>query len=133
LLSRNDPDTGLRVMKSISHHGLEMTRAIFLQGRSPYRYIPAFNISLFLSANRSDVTEAISMGYPAGVVLDSRVDDDPSDHEVRIAFDFDGVLVDDESETVMQSKNLAAFHEHEAKNVMRPHNPGPLSEFLKKV
>lgn len=133
LLSRNDPDTGLRVMKSIAHHGLAMTRAIFLQGRSPYRYIPAFNISLFLSANRSDVVEAIGLGFPAGVVLDSKFDDDPHDKEIRIAFDFDGVIVDDESESVMQSENLAAFHEHEAKNVMRPHNPGPLSEFLRKV
>lgn len=133
LLSRNDPDTGMRVMKSIAHHGLAMTRAVFLQGRSPYRYIPAFNISLFLSANRGDVTEAIGMGYPAGVVLDSAVDDDESDLEIRIAFDFDGVLVDDESESVMQSKSLEAFHAHEAKNVMRPHNPGPLTEFLKKI
>lgn len=133
LLSRNDPDTGLRVMKSIAHHGLGMTRAVFLQGRSPYRYIPAFNISLFLSANRSDVVEAIGLGYPAGVVLDSKFDDDPQDQEIRIAFDFDGVIVDDESESVMQGKDLAAFHEHEARNVMRPHNPGPLSEFLRKV
>lgn len=133
LLSRNDPDTGMRVMKSIAYHGLGMTRAVFLQGRSPYRYIPAFNISLFLSANRGDVTEAIGMGYPAGVVLDSAVDDDETDAEIRIAFDFDGVLVDDESETVMQSENLQAFHDHEAKNVMRPHNPGPLTEFLRKI
>ncbi|HFX1492254.1 TPA: 5'-nucleotidase, partial [Pseudomonas aeruginosa] len=51
LLSRNDPDTGLRVMKSIEHHGLPMTRAVFLQGRSPQNYIPALKISLFLSAN----------------------------------------------------------------------------------
>lgn len=36
LLSRNDPDTGMRVMKSIAHHGLSMTRAIFMQGKSPY-------------------------------------------------------------------------------------------------
>ena len=41
--------------------------------------------------------------------------------------------MDDESESVMQSKSLEAFHAHEAKNVMRPHNPGPLTEFLKKI
>lgn len=37
LLSRNDPDTGLRVMKSIQNHDLGMTRAIFLQGRKPHK------------------------------------------------------------------------------------------------
>ncbi|WP_084794540.1 5'-nucleotidase [Actinokineospora bangkokensis] len=36
VLSKNDPDTGLRVMRSIEHHGLDITRAIFQQGRSPY-------------------------------------------------------------------------------------------------
>jgi 5'-nucleotidase len=33
-LSRNDPDTGLRVMRCIKHYGLSITRAIFMQGKS---------------------------------------------------------------------------------------------------
>lgn len=52
LLSRNDPDTGLRVLKTIEHYGLGMTRAIFMQGKSPYEYIPALNIALFLSGEK---------------------------------------------------------------------------------
>lgn len=35
ILSRNDPETGLRVMRSVAHHKLPITRAIFMQGRSP--------------------------------------------------------------------------------------------------
>lgn len=35
ILSRNDPETGMRVMRSVAHHGLDITRAIFMQGRSP--------------------------------------------------------------------------------------------------
>lgn len=133
LLSRNDPDTGLRVMKSIKHHNLPITRAIFMQGKSPYEYIPALSISLFLSGNSSDVKEAIRLGYPAGHVLKSTIVDDEDD-DLRIAFDFDGVLADDESETVMHKTNdVNQFHEHETKNVMQPHNPGPLKEFLVKV
>lgn len=54
LLSRNDPDTGLRVMKTIEHYGVGITRAIFMQGRSPYEYIPALNIALFLSGHKPD-------------------------------------------------------------------------------
>lgn len=133
LLSRNDPDTGLRVMKSIKHHDLPISRAIFMQGKSPYEYIPALSISLFLSGNSSDVKEAIGMGYPAGHVLESTIVDEDDD-DLRIAFDFDGVLADDESETVMHNTNdVNQFHEHETKNVLQPHNPGPLKEFLVKI
>lgn len=133
LLSRNDPDTGLRVMKTIEHYGLGMTRAIFMQGRSPYEYIPALNIALFLSGHKPDVEAAISLGHPAGQVLDSKFDDDENEKTLRIAFDFDGVLAGDESESVMQASGLTAFHDHEVKNVMQPHNPGPLKEFLVRI
>lgn len=133
LLSRNDPDTGLRVMNSIAHHHLSISRAIFQQGLSPYAYIPALNISLFLSGNQSDVLEAIALGLPAGYVMDSKKIDDPNDTTLRIAFDFDGVLADDSSETVMQHGNLAEFHSHETANVMEPHGGGPLKHFLLKI
>ncbi|MDT3427845.1 5'-nucleotidase [Paenibacillus forsythiae] len=39
LLSRNDPDTGLRVLKSIEKYGLTISRAVFVAGSnlfSPY-------------------------------------------------------------------------------------------------
>ncbi len=134
LLSRNDPDTGLRVMKSIEHHALGITRAIFQQGVSPYDYIPALNISLFLSSNQSDVVEAIAKGFPAGYVMESKKIDDPQDKTLRIAFDFDGVLADDTAETVMQeTKDVLKFHDHETANVMEPLGGGPLKEFLLKV
>lgn len=133
LLSQNDPDTGMRVMKTIGHYGLNMTRAIFTQGRSPYEYIPALNIALFLSADKQHVEAAIKAGYPAGQVLDSQFDDDERDDNLRIAFDFDGVLAGDESEAVMQSGGLGSFHAHEVINVAQPHNPGPLKEFFVRI
>ncbi|MFG6447366.1 5'-nucleotidase [Roseateles sp. BYS180W] len=134
LLSKNDPDTGLRVMKSIQHYGLGMTRAIFMQGNSPYEYIPALNISLFLSGSKSDVEAAIRKQFPAGHVMTSSVVDDDGDEGLRIAFDFDGVLADDESETVMQTtRDLDEFHAHEVRNVLQPHNPGPLKQFLVQI
>ncbi|OMH32751.1 5'-nucleotidase [Motiliproteus sp. MSK22-1] len=134
LLSRNDPDTGLRVFKSIEHHDLGITRAVFLQGQNPYKYVPAFNISLFLTANEKDVYQATEGGVPAGLVLRSLVDEyDVGDEELRLAFDFDGVLADDESEAVYQSGDLDSFKEHEVRNAKVPHNPGPLKEFLGKI
>lgn len=132
VLSRNDPDTGLRVMRSVAHHGLDITRAVFTQGRSPYRFMPALRMSLFLSANDRDVREAVRDGLPAGRVLDSAyLDDDGGD--LRIAFDFDGVLADDASERVMQESGLAQFIAHETANLVTPHNPGPLRDLLKEV
>jgi 5'-nucleotidase len=60
--------------------------------------------------------------------------DDSSDESLKIAFDFDGVLADDESEAVMhRTKDLDKFHAHETEKIREPHNPGPLKEFLVRI
>jgi 5'-nucleotidase len=133
VLSRNDPDTGLRVMRSIERHKLFITRAVFMQGKSPYRFMPAFNMSLFLSANERDVREAVADGLPAGRVVPSAADDDPDDGDLRIAFDFDGVLADDSSEQVYKSDGIEGFRAYETANVMTPHDAGPLKDFLANI
>lgn len=132
VMSRNDPDTGLRVMESIEHHGLPITRAIFMQGRAPFAFIPTLQVSLFLSADDETVRSANQQGFPAGRVLPSTMVDDDDD-DLRIAFDFDGVLADDKSEQVMQASGLPQFHEHETANAVSAHNPGPLQPFLLKI
>ncbi|MFH8341467.1 5'-nucleotidase [Streptomyces sp. AM6-12] len=130
ILSRNDPDTGLRVMRSIQARELPISRAVFMQGRSPYRFMPALNMSLFLSANGDDVREAVAAGLPAGHVLGAAYPDDAADRELRIAFDFDGVLAGDAAEQVYQSQGLEEFRAHEARNAATPHDAGPLRDFL---
>lgn len=132
VLSRNDPETGLRVMRSIAYHGLGISRAIFMQGRSPYAYMGALNMSLFLSQNERDVRVALEMGFAAGQVVGSPAAD-PNGSDLRIAFDFDGVLADDSSERVMQTDGLPAFHAHEAEHLEEPLPEGKLSEFLRGV
>ncbi|MEU3297501.1 5'-nucleotidase [Streptomyces longwoodensis] len=133
VLSRNDPDTGLRVMRSIQSYGLPITRAIFMQGRSPYHFMPALNMSLFLSANETDVREAVALGLPAGRVLGPAAADESDDQDLRIAFDFDGVLADDASERVYQANGIEGFRSHETMNAATPHDPGPLRDFLANV
>lgn len=133
LLSRNDPDTGLRVMRSIQHYGLQITRAVFMQGRSPYRFVPAFGISLFLSANPDDVREAIKQGFPAGQVLPHPAPVEDGDDGLRIALDFDGVIIDDAPEIIYRSAGPAGFHEHETLNIAEPHDAGPLAGFLRSL
>lgn len=104
-----------------------------MEGKSPYEYIPAFNASLFLSANEEDVKNAIKNKYPAGIVLPNTVIDDEGDDELRIAFDFDGVIADDESEAVYKGKNMSAYREYEVANAHIPHKPGPLADLFQKL
>jgi 5'-nucleotidase len=133
LLSRNSVITGKRVFHSIHHHGLNISRAAFLEGKSPYAYIPAFNASLFLSANADDVSQAINYGHPAGTVLPGKVVDDEADPELRIAFDFDGVIADDASERVFKAGSLKDFQEHETSRSQVPLGPGPLADLFRKL
>ena len=132
LLSRNSPTTGRRVFRSIKEYDLDISRAAFMTGKSPYSYVSAFNASLFLSANADDVHQAIQAGLPAGIVLPSTVNDD-DDGELRLAFDFDGVIADDEAETVFKQQGLPEFHEHEINKSHIPHNPGLLAPLFRKL
>lgn len=133
VLSQNDPSTGLRVMRSIEAHDLPMTRAVFTQGVAPFKYIGAFDISLFLSADEGNVKAAMAMGFPAGVVLSSAAnDDDDSDGSIRVALDFDGVIASDESERVFQGEGgLSDFQRNEIEKRLVPLEKGPLAEFLR--
>lgn len=132
LLSRNSPDTGRRIMTSIKHYGLDMSRAVFTQGRSPYIYHDAFEVDLFLSENDSDVREAIQLGCPAGRVYPASepVLPAPLEHSLTIAFDFDGVLADDSSERVYAEGDLQSFLIHEVDNVDVPAIGGPIKPFF---
>ncbi|MBR2633329.1 MAG: 5'-nucleotidase [Lentisphaeria bacterium] len=133
LLSRNDSDTGMRVFNSIEHYKLGIIRAAFTRGNSPFRYIPAYNVSLFLSANAGDVTEALAKHYPAGLVLPSPAADDAADAELRVAFDFDGVIADDSAEKVYQAEGINAFYASETANAQTAISPGPLGDLFRKL
>lgn len=134
VMSRNSPKTGLRVMNSIEHHGLGISRCVFTEGKSPHPYIEPLNMSLFLSANQADVSSAVELGQPAGWVLETGFHEDPDDLELRLAFDFDGVLADDEAEKVYAEQgDLVSFQEHERSRAEVGLNPGPLKRFLDEV
>ena len=134
LLSRNSPETGIRIFNSIKAHGLNISRAAFTSGEPPFKYMPAFNISLFLSANREDVVNAINMNYPAGVVLPTTIVDKEDDVELRVAFDFDGVIADDEAEkNYRNSGQLEIFQKEEEINAEIPLSPGILADFFRKL
>jgi len=128
LLSRNSADTGLRVFKSIEHHGLEVTRAAFTKGESTSRYVRAFGAHLFLSADTDDVRRALEDGYAAATIFPSVFRNETD--ELRIAFDGDAVLFSDEAERVYQASGLAAFAQSEREAAARPLSGGPFKDFL---
>lgn len=133
LLSKNDPITGDRIFRSIEHYGLGIIRAVFTSGRPLHDYLESFNVSLYLSANAEHVRAARSDGYPAGCVKHSASEWSLGDGEIRIAFDFDGVLASDESQRVFDAHGLDEFHNHEKEHRGRPLDAGPLHRLFKKL
>ncbi len=129
LLSRNSADTGLRIFNSIAHYQLDICRAAFTSGESPFSYIAAFGAHLFLSANADDVVKALDAGYAAATIYASSSTTNGSD-QLRIAFDGDAVLFSDESEQIYQAQGLAAFTENEKASAREPLSGGPFKDFL---
>jgi 5'-nucleotidase len=131
ILSRNDPVSGLRVMRSAEHYQLPIVRCTFTRGESPWRYLRPLNANLFLSAKSEDVRSALDNGFPAATVATHAVRaGDAHPNEVRIAFDGDAVLFSDEAERVFQSAGLPAFQQHERDHAGLPLAPGPFKPLL---
>jgi len=76
------------------------------------------------------VQEAVNAGVAAARVYDPPPGFEPDTETVRIAFDYDGVLVSEESEKIYQSEGLEAFQEHEMKNATVPLPEGPFKKLL---
>lgn len=133
VLSRNSPETAQRFFYSCRHYNLPIKAGAFTSGHSTYPYINAFNVSLFLSANPESVRQSLDAGLPAGLVMPSSVHDDSEGQSLRIAFDFDGVLADDESEITFQTGGIDAFHKLEQAKAETPHSPGPLSRLFSRL
>jgi 5'-nucleotidase len=130
LLSRNSADTGLRVFNSIAHHGLNITRAAFSGGKSPYRYVSDFACHLFLSTHGEDVRSALDSGMAAATLLPSQSGSNSASDELRFAFDGDAVLFSDASERIFKERGLDAFTENEKASARTPMDPGPFKNFL---
>lgn len=129
LLSRNSADTGLRIFNTIEHYGLNIERAAFTGGESPYKYMEAYDADLLLSTNAGDVRKALEKGYAAATILPGRSSDRDSG-QLRIAFDGDAVIFGDEAERVFQENGLAAFSDSEREAAGQPLSGGPFKPVL---
>lgn len=132
VMSRNNPNTSLRIFNSIEDYGLDITRAALTSGAEITPYLKAFKADLFLSANAQDVQAAINSGIAAGRILTgtAHADSKRKIDQIRIAFDGDAVLFSAESEKIFQKSGMQAFEEHERANANTPMGKGPFANFL---
>lgn len=135
IMSRNSPDTGIRVLNTIRKLGLNITRSAFTAGESSADYLEAFDVDLFLTTNEKDAQKVIDKSVCASAVLSTppHYKCDAPDGQVRIAFDGDAVLFDEESELVYKESGIDAFHKNEDSAQDIPMNEGPFANFLKKL
>ena len=129
LLSRNSADTGLRIFNTIEHYGLNIERAAFTGGESPYKYMQAYGADLLLSTNAGDVRKALERGYAAATILPGSASS-PDSGQLRIAFDGDAVIFGDEAERVFQERGLEAFSDSERESAGHPLSGGPFKPVL---
>jgi 5'-nucleotidase len=130
LLSHNSADTGLRIFNSITHYGLDITRAAFTNGASPWRYVAPFSADLFLSAEPEDVVNALNAGFAAATILPGKASGEAGEEQLRIAFDGDAVIFSDEAERIYKEKGLEAFASSERESARKPLSGGPFKNFL---
>ena len=132
IVSRNSPDTSLRIFNAISSYGLDITRAALVGGADVTPYLRSFHTDLFLSAYGPDVKRAVDEGIAAGQILTgvSHSDAETRVDQIRIAFDGDAVLFNAEAERVFQHNGLEAFTRHEQDKAQVPLKKGPFANFL---
>ncbi|WP_294966653.1 5'-nucleotidase [Sulfurimonas sp.] len=135
IMSRNSPDTGVIVLNNIKKLNLNITRSAFTAGESSADYLDAFGVDLFLTTNESDAQKVIDKKVCASAILSipPEYKCDIPEGQVRIAFDGDAVLFDEESELVYKKDGIEAFHEKENSSQDIPMNEGPFASFLKKL
>jgi len=135
VMSRNSPDTGVRVLNTIRELSLNISRSAFTAGESSADYLEAFDVDLFLTTNEDDAQKVIDNRVCASAVLSipPEYKCDIPEGQVRIAFDGDAVLFDESSELVYKEEGIKAFHENEHKSQNIPMNEGPFASFLKKL
>ncbi len=132
IMSKNSPETGIRVLNSVQHYGLDITRSAFTGGESLFEYMEAFDVDLFLSMEEKEVQMVIDSGVAsAALIYEPPIGFQPETSTVRIAFDADAVLFSDESEQIYKSQGIDAFHANEKANEHKPMAEGPHAKLLK--
>lgn len=135
VMSRNSPDTGIRVLKTIRREQLAIARSAFTGGESVTDYMEAFDVDLFLTTDVADAQKVIDSGRCAVAILKAPPANAPQipEGQVRVAFDGDAVLFSDASELVYKTQGLDAFKAQEDALQHTPMEEGPYASLLIKL
>ncbi|ROS05318.1 5'-nucleotidase [Sinobacterium caligoides] len=135
VMSRNSPETGIRVFNNIRQRQLAVSRHAFTGGESVVDYLKAYDVDLFLTTNVQDAQRVIDGHHCAAAVLKQPPND--SNHlpegQLRIAFDGDAVIFDESSELVYKAEGLDSFLANEDRKQDVPMPAGPYATLLKKL
>lgn len=137
LVTKNDPQTGLRAVNLLEQYGLNnIRRAAFTGGQSPAEFLGVIQPDLFLSVDGNDVRQALSVGYASAALKPGAPSLGEASPTVRIAFDGDAVLFSDQSERASQlggrsgREAVLEFNRIEHDNRDLPLPPGPFQPLL---
>ncbi len=131
ILSKNNAGTSLRITNAINEYKLDIKRSAWTSGNDTSKYLKAFKVDLFLSADDSDVMNAIENSVAAAKILPSSQDINNSiNDQVKIAFDGDAVLFSETSELIYKEHGLESFIKHEQENRDNPLEEGVFAKFL---
>ncbi len=72
LLSRNDPVTAIRAVRTMVKHGIVPLAFAFTNGADPTRYLHAYGIDNLMTANKDDAEMAVARGFAASYVENPR-------------------------------------------------------------
>ncbi|XP_053108162.1 cytosolic 5'-nucleotidase 1A-like [Hemicordylus capensis] len=127
VLSNNSPESGLRIINSAKHHGLEISKFCFVSDEDSTQYLKTHNVKLFLSADRKDVRNALQRGVSAALIFQQEIQ--TPNTQLRVVFDGDAVLFSDETERVFREEGLEGAIKYEKHMENVPMGEGPLKTF----
>lgn len=136
ILSSNTPEAGIRVMNSVVHYGLPITQAYFTGGSEKFKFLPVLGAHLYLSTDEKEVTKALNAGYAAACVGTGRSPSPQAksqEDQIKIAFDFDRVLVDGKSDEYWVQNGLDLYRQHELELAEVPLGVGPLKVVMERL
>nr|XP_033783775.1 cytosolic 5'-nucleotidase 1A-like [Geotrypetes seraphini] len=128
VLSNNSPESGVRIVNSAKHYGLEISRFCFVSDEDSTQYLQSLNVKLFLSADRIDVCNALKRGVSAALIFQQE-EVQANNAQLRVVFDGDSVLFSDETDQVFRSKGLDEAVKYEKEKETIPMGQGPILQF----
>ncbi|WP_432473802.1 5'-nucleotidase [Amphritea sp. HPY] len=132
VMSKNSPDTGLRVLKAIQHYALDITRSAFSGGEPLGPFLNAYSVDLLLTRHQDDAQIAIdTKDCAAALIYDSPKSFQPDRDKIRIAFDADAVIFSDESEYIYKTEGLERFQQNESDNEDIALSDGPFAKLIR--